>query len=162
MVSQLLFQLMPALREASGLGSWQTVSAGYGSAVGVATGIMLKLPSVDVLQGRQFDTPHVIFSDTLSGNEDIPANVSAVLTSSSIDVLAHVAIRARDQGVFLATCNDPPKAGELQKYDDVNGKMVAVSMDAAGEVGRCFTQTRLAVRIPSSILDTLLAPCPLP
>ena len=39
-----------------------------------------------------------------------------------------------DQGVFLATCNDPTKAGELHKYGGLNGKMVAVSTDAAGMV----------------------------
>ena len=162
MFSQMLRYLLPFLRDAAGLSAWDVVSADKIETLGATAGIMLALPSLAAVQGRRFDNPRVIFSDALTGFEDIPPNVSAVLTTSSIDVLAHVAIRARDQGVFLATCNDPPKAGELQKYDDVNGKMVAVSMDAAGEVGRCFTQTRLAVRIPSSILDTLLAPCPLP
>jgi hypothetical protein len=38
--------------------------------------------------------------------EDIPPGVSAVLTESTTDVLSHVAIRARSQGVLLATCFD--------------------------------------------------------
>ena len=90
-------QLTPLLREAAGLGSWEIVSHGPGAAVGATTGIMLKLPSLDEIQGRRFDKPHVIFSDTLNGFEDIPHNVSAILTTSSVDVLAHVAIRAREQ-----------------------------------------------------------------
>lgn len=38
--------------------------------------------------------------------EDIPQGVTAVLTESTTDVLSHVAIRARSQGVLLATCFD--------------------------------------------------------
>jgi alpha-glucan,water dikinase len=36
--------------------------------------------------------------------EDIPEGVVGLLTRSSTDVLSHVAIRARSQGVLLATC----------------------------------------------------------
>jgi alpha-glucan,water dikinase len=36
--------------------------------------------------------------------QDIPPGITAVLTKSSTDVLSHVAIRARSQGVLLATC----------------------------------------------------------
>ena len=135
MVSKLLLKMMPALREAAGLGHWHLVSAGYGSSVGVATGIMLKLPSLDMIQGHRLETPHVIVSMALYGHEDIPPNVSAVLTTSSVDVLSHVAIRARDQCVFLASCSDPTMGDSLRKYESYVGKMVAVSTDAAGEVG---------------------------
>jgi alpha-glucan,water dikinase len=38
--------------------------------------------------------------------EDIPDGVVALLTRSSTDVLSHVAIRARTQGVLLAGCGD--------------------------------------------------------
>jgi len=38
--------------------------------------------------------------------EDIPDGVVALLTRSSTDVLSHVAIRARTQGVLLAGCAD--------------------------------------------------------
>jgi alpha-glucan, water dikinase len=42
----------------------------------------------------------------VGGMEDIPPGVAAVLTRSATDVLSHVAIRARNQGVLLATCHD--------------------------------------------------------
>ncbi len=48
----------------------------------------------------------MIVADALTGVEDIPLGVRAVLTSSATDVLSHVAIRARAQGVLLATCFD--------------------------------------------------------
>jgi len=136
LVSQLVNLLMPALRAAAGLGSCEIIATNLGTSAGAAAGIMLNLPSLEAVQGRRFDTPHVIFSDALTGFEDIPANVSAVLTSSTVDVLAHVAIRAREQGVLLASCNNPAKAGSTLKYSGYDGQMVAVSMDAAGEVGQ--------------------------
>jgi hypothetical protein len=40
-------------------------------------------------------------SPKLDGLEDIPAGVVAVLTGAGVDVLAHVSLRARAQGVLL-------------------------------------------------------------
>jgi hypothetical protein len=48
-----------------------------------------------------------------SGMEDIPQGVTAVLTESTTDVLSHVAIRARSQGVLLATCFDDAEWNKL-------------------------------------------------
>jgi hypothetical protein len=45
--------------------------------------------------------------------EDIPPGVTAVLTESTTDVLSHVAIRARSQGVLLATCFDEAEWARL-------------------------------------------------
>ena len=93
-----LFSPRRRARSAAGLGRWQIVSAGHGAASGRdAAGSLLKLPSLEGIQGRRFEAPQVIFADALTGNEDIPFNVSAVLTPSSVDMLAHVAIRARNQ-----------------------------------------------------------------
>ena len=89
--------MMAFLRQAAGLNCWEALSVGHGAHVGAATGVMLKLPSLSAVQGQRFDLPRVIFADTLTGDEDIPENVSAVLGTSSIDVLSHVAIRARYQ-----------------------------------------------------------------
>jgi hypothetical protein len=40
--------------------------------------------------------------------------VTAVLTASPTDVLSHVAIRARSQGVLLATCFDEAQLEALK------------------------------------------------
>lgn len=40
--------------------------------------------------------------------------VTAVLTASPTDVLSHVAIRARSQGVLLATCFDEAQLDALK------------------------------------------------
>jgi alpha-glucan,water dikinase len=57
--------------------------------------------------------------------EDIPQGVTAVLTESTTHVLSHVAIRARSQGVLLATCFDD---GEWQKL---------TAMQVGGVTCRC-------------------------
>lgn len=49
---------------------------------------------------------HPFVMQALGGMEDIPDGVVALLTRSSTDVLSHVAIRARTQGVLLAGCSD--------------------------------------------------------
>jgi hypothetical protein len=71
-----------------------------------ATGKVVLLPDLLGVQGVAFDQPTVVLAQALGGMEDIPDGVVAVLTRSSTDVLSHVAIRARTQGVLLAGCSD--------------------------------------------------------
>lgn len=44
----------------------------------------------------------------------LQVGVTAVLTASPTDVLSHVAIRARSQGVLLATCFDEAQLEQLK------------------------------------------------
>lgn len=76
------------------------------SQVPSATGEVVLLPNLLGVQGVAFDKPTVVLAQTLGGMEDIPDGVVALLTRSSTDVLSHVAIRARTQGVLLAGCSD--------------------------------------------------------
>ena len=57
--------------------------------------------------------------------------VTAVLAASTTDVLSHVAIRARSQGVLLATCFN---AGELSHFKENAGKQVSLTVSASGSV----------------------------
>lgn len=54
-----------------------------------------------------------------------------MLTSSSIDVLSHVAIRARSQKVLLASCFDQEEFSRIKQLD---GTQALASIDAAGSV----------------------------
>jgi hypothetical protein len=49
---------------------------------------------------QTFSAPTVLISGPMGGLEDIPANIVAVVCAGTMDVLSHVAIRARNQ-VFL-------------------------------------------------------------
>lgn len=53
----------------------------------------------------------------LGGMEDIPEGVVCLLTRSATDVLSHVAIRARSQGVLLATCLGEGRGGQPCCFD---------------------------------------------
>lgn len=57
--------------------------------------------------------------------------MTAVLTHSATDVLSHVAIRARSQGVLLATCFDE---AALDSIKALEGKHVNLNVDATGAV----------------------------
>ena len=66
------------------------------------------LQNLEDAQGEDFTTkddglPVVFFSEKLGGLEDIPKGVSCVITKTPVDVLSHVAIRARNTGAFLAS-----------------------------------------------------------
>ncbi len=57
--------------------------------------------------------------------------ITAVLTSSPTDVLSHVAIRARSQGVLLATCFDD---AELAGLEALAGKHVTLTVTPSQDV----------------------------
>jgi alpha-glucan, water dikinase len=66
------------------------------------------IKNLEDAQGEDFTKqndaiPIVFFSEKLGGLEDIPKGVSAVITKTPVDVLSHVAIRARNTGAFLAS-----------------------------------------------------------
>lgn len=48
------------------------------------------------VQNKVFRVPTVVIATRVSGEEEIPAGVVAVLTSDAPDVLSHVSIRARN------------------------------------------------------------------
>ncbi|KAI3425011.1 hypothetical protein D9Q98_008393 [Chlorella vulgaris] len=127
MLSVLLRFLDPMLRSAAGMGSWQVVSQGGGAAAGKLV-VMADLAGI---QGERYSEPQFIVVEKLTGNEDIPEGVVAVLTSSTTDVLSHIAIRARAQGVLLATCFDEQ---ELEGIKGKAGSHVSASVTPAGAV----------------------------
>lgn len=70
-------------------------------------------------------------TNTLTVYSVLQENVTAVLTSSPTDVLSHVAIRARSQGVLLATCFDDAALSSIKQLE---GRHVQLAVDATGAV----------------------------
>mmetsp|Transcript_40565 Transcript_40565/g.67793 ORF Transcript_40565/g.67793 Transcript_40565/m.67793 type:complete len:1064 (+) Transcript_40565:84-3275(+) len=100
LISGYLCRLVPMIRAAAKLGRWQIISAAKGSAVGAVQ----MLPNLDGIQGKSYvNNPQILLVEKVGGNDDIPLGVVALVTSSSSDVLSHVAIRARNQHVLFAT-----------------------------------------------------------
>ncbi|GBG60684.1 hypothetical protein CBR_g12420 [Chara braunii] len=124
-LSIMLQRLEPMLRSTAGLSSWQVISQAS------AQGVVMVLPSLASVQGEVYDTPQIAVIKDLGGMEDIPIGVVGVLTSSTTDVLSHVAIRARNSKVLLATCFD---ADEFASICQMQGKPVLASGDSSGKV----------------------------
>jgi len=124
-LSTLSHRLRGFMRRKAELPSWQLVSRGGG------TGIVKVMGSLNGVQGRRFDPPVIIVSDRIEGDEDLAEGVIAVLTPGSVDVVSHVAIRARNQGVLLAVCYDDQPLDALRSFED---KPVDLEIAASGDV----------------------------
>jgi len=57
----------------------------------------VQVANLDTIQGEKMATPTLLISDQVGGLEDIPQGVVAVVVDGGMDVLSHVAIRARNQ-----------------------------------------------------------------
>eukprot|EP00898_Chlorokybus_atmophyticus_P007825 jgi/Chlat1/8043/Chrsp73S00600 len=124
-LSIFLQRLDPMLRKAAGLSNWQIVSQQR------VEGAVEVIDSLGDVQGKVYKAPTVLIARQVGGTEDVPENVTAVLTTSSVDILSHLAIRARNGKVLLASCYDAEAFDQLQGY---NGKHVAVDFSASGDI----------------------------
>jgi len=126
LVAQTFKTLMPQLRRGAGLGPWEVVSQGdNGKAFGKVEVMKELNPELKAT------TNLVAVVETMTGWEDIPAGITALLlpASQAVDTLSHVAIRARNQQVLLASCDDDSL---LQQLKAANGKFVQVELTANG------------------------------
>lgn len=71
-----------------------------------ACGYVYVVEELSTIQHRVFERPTVVIAKHVSGAEEIPLGATAVLSGSSVDVLSHSAVRARNSKVFFATCYD--------------------------------------------------------
>lgn len=78
---------------------------------------------VRCLQDKIYEVPTILLSGSVSGEEEIPSGVQAVLVRSaaeSPDILSHVSVRARNAHVLLSVCFDPCLTEDLvRKCDDL-------------------------------------------
>ncbi|MBY0525943.1 MAG: hypothetical protein K2R98_21295 [Gemmataceae bacterium] len=124
-LSRLLRRLEPALRKAAGLGGWQVVSPAR------TFGRLLVVENLLAVQANRYPEATVLVTDTVSGEEEIPEGVKAVLTTSQVDLVSHVAVRARNVGVLLAICFDPAELDRLKKHAN---RTMAVGVTPSGDV----------------------------
>jgi alpha-glucan,water dikinase len=125
-LSLLLRPLDAQLREQAGLGGWQVISPARGGG-GKAQSVQRLLD----VQSQRFTEPTVLIADEVSGDEEIPEGVTAVLTCDAPDLVSHVAVRARNVGVLFATCFD---AEEYQRLKTFAGKSLSLLVTPSGDV----------------------------
>eukprot|EP00798_Chlamydomonas_sp_ICE-L_P020028 gene20028-26744_t len=124
-LSTVVQALEPTVREAAGVSSWQIVSQAP------AVGTIKLIADLSEIQGEEFGAPTILIAEKVGGMEDIPANITAVLTRSLTDVLSHVAIRARSQKCLLASCMDENEWRELIAME---GKHAMLQVAADGRL----------------------------
>ncbi len=124
-LSMLLRQMDPILRKSAQLGNWQVVSPGRG------VGKVEVVASLKSVQGKNLAHPTVIVADRITGEEEIPEKVAAVITPDATDIVSHVAIRARNARLLFATCYDQDTIAELKSF---SGHWLKLSVSAAGDV----------------------------
>ncbi|XP_010520833.1 PREDICTED: alpha-glucan water dikinase 2 isoform X2 [Tarenaya hassleriana] len=99
-LSTLINRFDPVLRKIANLGCWQIISSAD------ASGFVVCVNELITVQNKIYSKPTVIVANKVSGEEEIPDGVVAVLTPSMPDVLSHVSIRARNSKICFATCFD--------------------------------------------------------
>jgi len=119
--SRLMRRLDPLLRERAGIGGWQVLSPAQ------AAGRVQVAASLMSVQGE----PTVLITDKVTGEEEIPEGVVAVLTSDTPDLVAHVAVRARNEQVLFATCFDEETFADLKTRV---GQSLIFSVAGGGDV----------------------------
>jgi len=79
--------------------------------------------------GRVFQVRTILITEEIKGDEEIPEGVTALLCKSTVDLVSHVAVRARDAGVLLATCWDADQLTDVR-----GGQWLRLQVSAAGDV----------------------------
>jgi len=146
-LSSLVRQMEPILRDKAHLGDWQVISPGR------KTGRVHVVDRLLAIQTNQFSEPTVIVSDKVTGEEEIPEGVAAIITADTTDIVSHVAIRARNAHVVLATCYDREVLRQLRS---LKGRWVTLRTDSAGSVE--IKEGRGAAERPVASSLTVLPP----
>lgn len=124
-IAALLRHLDPVLRAVAALGDWQVISPGC------AEGEVRCVDELRELQLSALTRPLVVLARSVGGDEEIPEQVTAVITPMPTDLVSHVAVRARNAGLLFATCYAPQRLSELEA---LAGRQVRLEVDARGDV----------------------------
>lgn len=125
LLSMLIHHFDPVLRKQAKLGDWQVISPSS------ATGEVLVAELFRAVQGQRFERPTIIVAEKVSGDEEPPEGVRAVITPSSVDLVSHVAVRARNASLLFATCYDRVCFDRLKA---MQGQVVELKVSATGDV----------------------------
>ena len=119
LLSMLIHHFDPVLRRQANLGDWQVISPSN------AIGKVQEVESLRTIQGKQFKNPTIIVADKVYGDEEPPKGVTAVITPSSVDLVSHVAVRARNNHLLFATCYERNTFDNLKAE---SGKVLSLSL----------------------------------
>jgi alpha-glucan,water dikinase len=125
LLSMLIHHFDPVLRQQAKLGDWQVISPSP------AVGEVQFVESFRTVQGQRFERPTIIVAEKVYGDEEPPEGVRAVITPSSVDLVSHVAVRARNANLLFATCYD---RATFDKLKAAKGRIIELKVSATGDV----------------------------
>eukprot|EP01053_Blabericola_migrator_P001004 Blabericola_migrator_1__1003@NODE_1252_length_4978_cov_140_400733_g846_i0_p1_GENE_NODE_1252_length_4978_cov_140_400733_g846_i0NODE_1252_length_4978_cov_140_400733_g846_i0_p1_ORF_typecomplete_len1569_score346_11PPDK_N/PF01326_19/5_7e25PPDK_N/PF01326_19/0_0021PPDK_N/PF01326_19/7_2e08Mad3_BUB1_I/PF08311_12/2_3Mad3_BUB1_I/PF08311_12/54CBM53/PF16760_5/7_7e02CBM53/PF16760_5/1_1e04CBM53/PF16760_5/0_72_NODE_1252_length_4978_cov_140_400733_g846_i0324738 len=111
-ISLCVRSLEPIVRKQAELPPWQLISW-----VPKTKGVLVSVKELTALQEKVFETPTVLISDGVNGEEEIPNGVQGVLVRSAShapDILSHISVRARNAHCLLAVCFNPDVISEWE------------------------------------------------
>lgn len=109
-LSNLLRKADPAVRRVASLGPFSVISPFEKETKGPVVVFNKLRESV----GATFKRGTVVIANICDGDEDVPENTSYVVIGSTVDVLSHVSVRARNEHHGLVACLDADKLAELR------------------------------------------------
>ncbi len=121
----LVKRLDTALREKAGSGPWQLISRRE------AEGRIKCVATLAEVQGTRFDEPTLLLAAQVRGDEEPPPGAVGILTRSNVDLVSHVAVRARNVPLFFATCHDETLWESLESRD---GQWLHVIPEPSGDL----------------------------
>jgi len=124
-LSQLMGHLDSILRKIAKYGDWQIISRAD------VSGVIEFVESLRSVQERNFTRPTIVISDEVRGDEEPPEGLRAVITSERVDLIAHVAIRARNSGILFAVCYNPETYNHLKA---MTGEEVTLRVTPSGDI----------------------------
>jgi alpha-glucan,water dikinase len=124
-LSMLIRHLEPLLRKHAKLGDWQVISPGQ------TAGWLEVAESLGSVRGRRYDRPSIIIAEKVKGDEEPPEGTTAIITPDAVDLVSHVAVRARNAGLLFATCYD---ADCFDRLKSLRGHMLNLKVNVSGDV----------------------------
>ncbi|MBF0432537.1 MAG: hypothetical protein HQK83_14730 [Fibrobacteria bacterium] len=147
-ISALLHSVNNELRKQIHTGDWQIISSGNGY------GTITSARNLASVQLKKKLLPLILIIDKLSAEEEIPTGIAGVITTQSIDILSHLAIRARNAGILVAICNNHDTFKELQA---LNGKPRSLITTPEGNVNISQEQEPVAQNTTQSAAQTIIS-----
>ena len=124
-LSLALSRLDPALRGAADLGPWAVISAVS------CCGRLVVVHDLAGVQSNVFTEPTLLLADRVGGGEELPTGCVGLVTPSTVDVLSHAAVRARNAHASFISCYDATTLNQLRA---LHGQPVALTVKGARAV----------------------------
>lgn len=156
-LSYLLKRADPAVRRVAQLGPYSVISPLEKE----TKGPVVVFDKLRESEGAKFKRGTVVIANTCDGDEDVPENTSYVVIGSSVDILSHVAVRARNEHHGLVACLDADKLADLRALHGciVKAKLTGedfkvVVVDESGKMSPSVGVQPVMRRVKSSGLIT--------